>query len=93
MDVNLENGKIVTTENGFYCVDKYYRDYVVMLKDFEEITEQFINNDFEILSHKFYIMNRFLTEEEFREEFVDTPQEFVIPGYRYMVKIYLKGKE
>ena len=88
----MENGKIVTDEDGFYKVDKYYRDYVVMLNDFSDITKKFIDNDFEILDHKFYIMDKDLTEEEFRKEFVDTPQESNIPGYRYMVKLYLKGK-
>jgi hypothetical protein len=62
MDINLENGRIVCTDNGLYCIEKYYRDFDNLLNDFYEMSPKIIKNDFNILNHKYFVIDK----KEFR---------------------------
>ncbi len=56
MDIDLENGKIVCADNGLYCIEKYYNDFGFMLDDFERMSPKIIDNDFDILNFKYFVL-------------------------------------
>lgn len=62
MNINLENGKIVCADNGLYCIEKYYNDFGYLLEDFYEIAPKIIENDFNIINYKYFVIDK----EEFR---------------------------
>ena len=89
---DLENGRVVHLEGTDFAIEKYYRRYCELIKDSDEVLLNCIDNGFDVISYKIFVMDECMDEIEFNERYTSVRQCSIIPGWRFMIRIHLSEK-